>query len=168
MKINKTDETKHFVCIPYKFCVCCGKSGRLTLFDFEYQQESSIAQLSALTFTGIDIILGYALAKKFIVQALFCLKCGKRIEKSEFIGQICQLIFVLLIFLTIVLSITVDSFFGFEASLYTFGMGIISTIGFRIWCRYYNWKYFPKIKSIDEKLIVIKIPGKGKLKLNRV
>lgn len=168
MKSNKLDKSKTPIVIPYKLCISCGKSGKLNQHSFEYQQESAIAQFSAFTFTDVDKILGYVLDKTLIVQALFCEKCGKRIDKVEFIGQIGHLIFVLLIFFTIVLSITVNSFFGFESSLYSFGSGIILTIGFRIWFRYYNWKYFPKIKKIDDKFVVMKIPGKGKIKLSRV
>ncbi len=167
MKTNKANKPKTPIVIPYKLCICCGKSGNLNQHNFEYQQESAIAQFSALTFTDIDKILGSVLDKKFTVQALFCTKCGRRIDKVDFIGQIGHLVFVLLIFFTIILSITVDSYFGFDYSLYTLGAGISFTIGFRIWFRYYNWKYFPKIKKIDDKFVILKIPGKGKVKLSR-
>lgn len=168
MKSNKLNKSKISVIIPYKLCICCGKSGNLNQHSFEYHQEDAIAQFSVLTFIGIDKILGYVLDKNFIVQALFCRKCGRRIERIDFIGQIGHLAFVLLIFFTIILATLMNSYFGFEASLYTVGLGILLTIGFRIWFRYYNWKYFPKIKSINDKFVVMKIPGKGKIKLERV
>jgi hypothetical protein len=164
---NKPDKSESLVMLPFKLCICCGKTGKLKYHAFEYRQESSIAQFSKLAGNGIDAILGYVLTKTFSVQALFCERCGKRMEKADFIGQICHLGFVLLIFLTIVLSTIINSLFGFEASLYSFGSGILIAIGFRIWLRYYNWKYFPKIQSINEKFVVIKIPGKGKTKLSR-
>jgi hypothetical protein len=164
---NKTGKSESLVIIPFKSCICCGKTGRLKHHTFEYHQASSIAQFAKLAGNGIDTILGYVLTKTFTVQALFCGRCGKRIEKVDFIGQLYHLVFVLIIFLTIVLSISVDSLFGFGASLYSLGLGVLTAIGFRIWCRYYNWKYFPKIQSINEKFVVLKIPGKGKTKLSR-
>ena len=113
------------------------------------------------------MILGYALKKTFTVKAMFCERCGKRIEKVDFIGQIGHLIFVVLIFLTIVLATITHSTLGFEKSLYVVGLGILFTIGFKVWFSYYNWKYFPKIKRIDEKTVVLKIKGKGKLRFSR-
>lgn len=165
LKINKSET---LIVVPYKLCICCGKTGRLNQHTFKYHQESAIAQLSALTFTDVDKVLGYVLDKHFTVQAFFCPKCGRRTEKADFIGQIHHLVFVLIIFFTIIAATIIGSYINFEASLYTLGIGILVVIGFRIWVRYYNWKYFPKIKSISEKFVVTKIPGKGKQKLSRI
>jgi protein-S-isoprenylcysteine O-methyltransferase Ste14 len=114
------------------------------------------------------VLVKHALRKEFIIQAFFCNKCGKRMDNADFIGQIAQLAFALIIFAKIILFMTIGSYLGFEASLYSVSIGILVAVGFRIWFRFYSWKSFPRIKSIDEKSVVIKTPGKGKLRHNRI
>lgn len=169
MKSKKTkDNSTKFVLLPFKFCICCGKSGDFNFHSFEYHQSSPIAQLGKFAGSGLDVITDYALTKTYTVEAFFCHKCGKRIKMVETIGQAAHLIFVLLIFATIISATIIDSYFGFENSLYAVAIGIMGTLGFRIGFKFYSWNSFPKIKSIDEKFVVLRIPGKGKLKHSRI
>jgi hypothetical protein len=152
--------------LPFEFCIVCGTSNGVTKRSFEATEDNPIAQFAKLA-GDVSIIAEYVLNKPHSVSAPFCRRCFSRFETVKFSEQLFQLLFVLTIFFSIVVSIYVHSIAGIEPSLIPFAIGICMSICLKSYSRFNTWKKSPKIRTVNKKRLVLKVPGHGKIVCHR-
>ena len=152
--------------LPFEFCIQCGSNSGMQMHSFEQTEDNPIAQFARLA-GDISILADKLLKKQHTVEAPFCGGCFRKFSSLNKTYQIFPLIFVCVIFVTILAAMTIGSYFGINASVATLGLGIGLAIFIRLYARYYVWKNSPTITKVNKKKIVLKVPGRGKFVCER-
>jgi putative flippase GtrA len=157
----KLSSKNHTIRLPFAFCIVCGKSDGVVVHSFEQEERNPVAAFAKLA-GDVSIIAEYILNKPHNVEAPFCRRCFHKFNSVSLRVQILHLLFLVGIFVSILLSIYVHSAFGTDKSVAVFGIGVVLSLAFRIYAKFYKWKYSPSIKKVNKREIILNIPGRGK------
>jgi hypothetical protein len=162
---------KETISIPFEFCITCGKEGDLLTYQFEYIESGRSGKLAfilGIVLSGIDLIIGWLFKRKYIILAMFCERCGAHLLR---LGQY-NLLFALAAVSAVVGFGAAGAFTsiaggGFEWGFAIFVFGIFAAFGVVIYRKFYILKRAPRIKKISASEVLLNIPGKGEISLDR-
>jgi hypothetical protein len=152
--------------LPFDFCIRCGQKNRVEFQFFEQKESNPVAEFAKLA-GDVSVVAEYLLNKPHKVEAPFCNDCFRGFNLLPSKKLLFHLIFLVIILISIFASMYVNSIAGIAYSVAVFGLGICCGICVNIYSRYYSWKNSPKIKKIDKKKLILKVPGQGKLICHR-
>lgn len=154
-------ESGNVIRLPFAFCIQCGKQTRVSVYEFEEEENNPVAQFAKLA-GDFSVVAEYLLNKPHKVEAPFCSVCFKRFRGVEKRRQISILLGLLTVFIGVVISTSIHQRVGIPWSLVPLGIAIMFFIAARLYARFYQWQNSPNIAAVNNKEIVLKIPGRGK------
>ncbi len=163
VKLSESDGVVH---LPFAFCIVCGLQTNVKSYKFEETENSPVAQFAKLA-GGVSIIAEHVLNKPHSVIAPFCTSCIGRFRGVFKRQQISVLVGLVALLVSFVLSIVVSQYVGIGWSSIPFAIGILLFVASRVYARFYAWKNSPNIVILNERQIVLKIPGRGKFVCQR-
>jgi len=160
----RNEKIERFIELPYDLCICCGRNEYLFSKTFRWEKGSSLSDLSRLTFTGVDVMLNYWMARFYSIESKFSKNCWKEFSNMETSAQKAHLTFVLIIFVIIVICGASYSTVGSFGLSIVVLVGVSSAVGLRIWFDRFQYRYTPKIHRIRRTHLILKIKGKREIR----
>jgi hypothetical protein len=140
----------------------CGGTDDTGVYVFEYTIDNPVTHLTKLA-GDVGRVADYLLSKNQEIQATFCRSCYKRFGSLKSKAELFHLLFVLVIFFTILPASVVGSFVSLDASLVIVAIGITSAIAVRIWAASFIRRSSPRFTKFTLHKAIVKIPGRGKV-----
>lgn len=164
--IKLVPNADNIICLPFVFCIQCGTENSVRQYTFEETENNPISDFAKLA-GEVSFFVENALNKPHKVQAKFCRRCIGKFENVAKMQQIFMLIGVVAVFLGVVGSTIIHSYFGSPISIVPFAISIVFLVGMRAYSRFYKWRNSPNITKVNKRKLIIKIPGQGKFVCER-
>jgi hypothetical protein len=140
----------------------CGGTDDTGAYVFEHTVDNPVTHLTKLA-GDVGRVAEYLLSKNQQIQATFCITCYKRFGSLKSRAELFHLLFVLVIFFTILAASVVGSFVSLDASAVILAVGIVSAIAGRIWAGRFIRGSSPRFTKFTAHEANVKIPGRGKV-----
>lgn len=164
--IKLVSDADNVIRLPFHFCIQCGTEKQVNTYKFEEIENNPVAEFAKLA-GEVSILLEYILNKPHKVEAKFCGRCIRKFQKVIKIKQIFMLVGLIGLLFGVISSTILHSYVGMPLSIIPFAMSIVFLIATRIYSRFYRWRNSPNVTKVNNRKIILKVPGHGKLVCER-